>query len=173
MSPHSSVEGLRCSASTRPGSLLRKNDKLSYCNSFNGNLLQSRRQRLHVSAAYKMVEVTLKRPLGMILAENEKENTVFVEEIAVGGNAEKSGQVSVGDVLSKQGSLFFSTCYLTYLLQQGWFVMFKLRLRASWHVINYRFRWLSVCKEGVVWCNLRGAMMCNQTLWLTKNAREM
>lgn len=49
----------------------------------------------------RITEVTLRRPLGMVLAENESDKSVFVEEIVEGGNAEKSGKVNIGDVLVK------------------------------------------------------------------------
>ena len=48
-----------------------------------------------------MIQVTLRRPLGMVLAEDENDKTVFVEELTEGGNAEKSGKVAAGDVLSQ------------------------------------------------------------------------
>lgn len=46
-----------------------------------------------------VVKVTIKQPLGITLAENVSESLVFVESIDPGSNADKSGQVSVGDVL--------------------------------------------------------------------------
>ena len=48
-----------------------------------------------------LVEVKLKRPLGIVLAEDTKAKRVFVEELAQGGNAEKSGRVAVGDIVTK------------------------------------------------------------------------
>ena len=43
--------------------------------------------------------MTLRRPLGITLAEDQSKKRVFVEEIVQGGNAEKSGKVNVGDTL--------------------------------------------------------------------------
>ena len=47
----------------------------------------------------QFIRVKLRKPMGMILAE--KADTVFVEEMTSGGNADKSGKVKVGDVVSK------------------------------------------------------------------------
>lgn len=46
----------------------------------------------------KIVKVTIKQPLGIVLAEDVKNNCIFVEEIEPGSNAEEH-DVSVGDVL--------------------------------------------------------------------------
>lgn len=43
--------------------------------------------------------VTLKKPLGLVLAER-KGGGVFVEEIIEGGHADMSGEVRVGDIIS-------------------------------------------------------------------------
>ena len=48
-----------------------------------------------------LVKVKLKRPLGIVLAEDTIAKRVFVEELAQGGNAEKSGRVAVGDIVAK------------------------------------------------------------------------
>ena len=40
-------------------------------------------------------------------------------------------------------------------------VMFQLCSCVSWHVITYRFWWLNLYREGLVWCNLRGAVKRN------------
>jgi len=45
--------------------------------------------------------LTLKRPLGMTLAENADRKEVFVESLVKGGNAEATGKVRVGDIISK------------------------------------------------------------------------
>ena len=50
--------------------------------------------------AFKMIQVTLRRPLGMVLAEDENDKTVFVEELTEGGNADQSGKVSMWQTLS-------------------------------------------------------------------------
>lgn len=47
----------------------------------------------------KVTTLTIKKPLGIVLAENAKDQTVFVEEVVPGGNAEQTGKVQVGDVL--------------------------------------------------------------------------
>ncbi len=47
----------------------------------------------------QFIRVKLRKPMGMVLAE--KASTVFVEEMTSGGNADKSGKVRVGDVVSK------------------------------------------------------------------------
>ena len=46
------------------------------------------------------VRVKLRKPMGMVLSE-KNDNVVFVEEITAGGNADKSGKVEVGDIISK------------------------------------------------------------------------
>lgn len=46
-----------------------------------------------------VVRVTIKQPLGITLAENVTDKLVFVESIEPGSNADKNGQVSVGDIL--------------------------------------------------------------------------
>ncbi|CAL8462458.1 g1991 [Coccomyxa elongata] len=51
--------------------------------------------------SYRLIEVTLRKPMGLVLAEAKDRKAVVVEEIVKGGNAEQSGQVSVGDVVSK------------------------------------------------------------------------
>ena len=45
--------------------------------------------------------LTLKRPLGMTLAENIEKKEVFVESLVPGGNAEATNKIRVGDVISK------------------------------------------------------------------------
>eukprot|EP00241_Pyramimonas_parkeae_P011588 CAMPEP_0114254810 /NCGR_PEP_ID=MMETSP0058-20121206/17203_1 /TAXON_ID=36894 /ORGANISM="Pyramimonas parkeae, CCMP726" /LENGTH=205 /DNA_ID=CAMNT_0001369105 /DNA_START=267 /DNA_END=884 /DNA_ORIENTATION=+ len=45
------------------------------------------------------VIVTVRRPLGMVLAEQVGTGSVFVEELVTGGNAELSGEIQVGDVI--------------------------------------------------------------------------
>lgn len=46
------------------------------------------------------IRVKLRKPMGMVLSE-KNDNVVFVEEITTGGNADKSGKVEVGDIISK------------------------------------------------------------------------
>jgi C-terminal processing protease CtpA/Prc len=43
--------------------------------------------------------VSLGKPLGLVLEENKSTGTIIVAEIIPGGNAEKSGVISVGDQL--------------------------------------------------------------------------
>lgn len=38
---------------------------------------------------------------GLILADNKTRTNVIVEEVVSGGNAEKSGKVQVGDIVSR------------------------------------------------------------------------
>jgi len=45
--------------------------------------------------------LTLKRPLGMTLAENVEKKEVFVESLVEGGNAEATNKIRVGDIISK------------------------------------------------------------------------
>lgn len=47
----------------------------------------------------KLVTLTIKKPLGIVLAENRDSGEVFVEEIVPNSNAAKTEAVSVGDVL--------------------------------------------------------------------------
>lgn len=51
-------------------------------------------------AAVEQRSVTLRKPVGVVFAQN-KTGPVFVEELTAGGNADKSGLVQVGDVLSQ------------------------------------------------------------------------
>ncbi|CAK0751030.1 hypothetical protein CVIRNUC_002036 [Coccomyxa viridis] len=51
--------------------------------------------------SYRIVQVTLKKPMGLILADSKTSQNVFVEEVIPDGNAEKSGKVQVGDILSR------------------------------------------------------------------------
>ncbi|KAK9842698.1 hypothetical protein WJX74_000829 [Apatococcus lobatus] len=52
------------------------------------------------STRQQFIRVKLRKPMGMVLSEKSN-NVVFVEEISAGGNADKSGKVQVGDVISK------------------------------------------------------------------------
>lgn len=53
--------------------------------------------------------INIKRPLGLVL-EEKKEGGIFVGEIVEGGNADKSGLVSVGDeLIATSGVVFNST----------------------------------------------------------------
>ena len=53
--------------------------------------------------------IDIKRPLGLVL-EEKKEGGIFVGEIVEGGNADKSGLVSVGDeLIATSGVVFNST----------------------------------------------------------------
>lgn len=64
--------------------------------------LQNRWSRLRASESSgqeaRTVKVTIKQPLGIILAEDVKNNCIFVEEIEPGSNAEEH-DIHVGDVL--------------------------------------------------------------------------
>jgi hypothetical protein len=44
--------------------------------------------------------VSIKQPLGIVLAEDAKNRRIVVEEVVPGGNADQEGSVQVGDVLS-------------------------------------------------------------------------
>ena len=57
-----------------------------------------RTRSLHEEEGY--TQLTLKRPLGLTFAE-DKEKRVFVEALVQGGNAEASGKIKEGDILSK------------------------------------------------------------------------
>jgi S1-C subfamily serine protease len=50
---------------------------------------------------FEYIQLTIKKPLGLVLAERVQTGDVFVEEVAPGGNAASTGQVRVGDVVSK------------------------------------------------------------------------
>ncbi len=39
---------------------------------------------------------------GLVLADNKTRTNVIVEEIVPGGNAEKSGKIQVGDIVSRR-----------------------------------------------------------------------
>ena len=54
---------------------------------------------INLDVRQQHIRVKLRKPMGMVLAE--KGSTVFVEEMTAGGNADKSGKVEVGDVISK------------------------------------------------------------------------
>eukprot|EP01023_Acetabularia_acetabulum_P044172 TRINITY_DN4427_c0_g1_i1.p3 TRINITY_DN4427_c0_g1~~TRINITY_DN4427_c0_g1_i1.p3 ORF type:complete len:159 (+),score=14.84 TRINITY_DN4427_c0_g1_i1:47-523(+) len=50
------------------------------------------------SNSFKLLQLTVKKPLGLILAENDSKQ-VFVDEIVPEGNAQKDGRIQQGDVL--------------------------------------------------------------------------
>eukprot|EP00891_Asterochloris_glomerata_P005463 jgi/Astpho2/5463/e_gw1.00077.19.1_t len=50
---------------------------------------------------YCCLQVTIRKPLGLVLGEAERGGAVVVEEIVQGGNAEQTGVVQVGDVVSR------------------------------------------------------------------------
>ncbi|KAK9817816.1 hypothetical protein WJX72_002663 [[Myrmecia] bisecta] len=52
-------------------------------------------------AQSKVYEVTLRKPLGMVLAEDRVGGATIVEELVPGGNADKSGVVAAGDVVKR------------------------------------------------------------------------
>lgn len=49
---------------------------------------------------HERLTVTLRKPMGMVLAEG-KSGEVFVESIVEGGNAAEEGSIKVGDVIRK------------------------------------------------------------------------
>ena len=49
------------------------------------------------------LQVTIRKPLGLVLGEAERGGAVIVEEIVQGGNAEQTGAVHVGDIVSRCG----------------------------------------------------------------------
>ena len=50
--------------------------------------------------AAQTIRLTLRKPLGLVLAERPGPPAeVFIEEIAPGGNADKDGRLAVGDTL--------------------------------------------------------------------------
>ncbi len=55
--------------------------------------------------AASLVTLTIKKPLGLVLAERKPSGEVFVEEIVAGGNADATGQVQVGDVVAKTSAI--------------------------------------------------------------------
>ena len=55
------------------------------------------------------LQVTIRKPLGLVLGEAERGGAVVVEEIVQGGNAEQTGAVQVGDIVSRYG-VDDSTC---------------------------------------------------------------
>ena len=50
---------------------------------------------------YCCLQVTIRKPLGLVLGEAERGGAVVVEEIVKGGNAEQTGAVQVGDIVSR------------------------------------------------------------------------
>ena len=44
--------------------------------------------------------MTIRQPLGIVLAEDAKNGRIVVEEVVSGGNAARDGRVAVGDVLT-------------------------------------------------------------------------
>ncbi len=52
-----------------------------------------------VPAGCSRYSVSLGKPLGLVLEENKSTGTIVVAEIVPGGNAEKSGVITVGDQL--------------------------------------------------------------------------
>ena len=48
-----------------------------------------------------MYQGVLVAPQGLVLLEDKAKKAVVVEEIVEGGNADQSGQVQVGDILTK------------------------------------------------------------------------
>lgn len=73
---------------------------------------------------YCCLQVTIRKPLGLVLGEAERGGAVVVEEIVQGGNAEQTGVVQVGDVVSRCGfdkaqqGLFMSACNIETHAQQ-------------------------------------------------------
>ncbi len=57
--------------------------------------------------SYRFIQVTLKKPVGLVLADNKTRTNVIVEEIVPGGNADKSGKVQAGDIISRFTSFLF------------------------------------------------------------------
>lgn len=51
-----------------------------------------------------MIQITLKKPMGLVLADNKTRTSVIVEDVVPGGNADKSGKVQVGDIISRFAS---------------------------------------------------------------------
>ncbi|GAB4818674.1 hypothetical protein N2152v2_005720 [Parachlorella kessleri] len=52
--------------------------------------------------------VQLSKPLGIVL-EEDKSGTIFVAEVVPGGNADRSGEVSVGDQLIATSGFTYTT----------------------------------------------------------------
>mmetsp|Transcript_8857 Transcript_8857/g.18927 ORF Transcript_8857/g.18927 Transcript_8857/m.18927 type:complete len:164 (+) Transcript_8857:48-539(+) len=48
-----------------------------------------------------VVTVTLRQPAGLVFAQKPDGGPVYVDEVAEGGNAAKSGKITKGDILSK------------------------------------------------------------------------
>lgn len=61
---------------------------------------EEQQQQPEQQPAVEERSVTLRKPVGVVFAQN-KGGPVFVEELTPGGNADKSGVVQVGDVLTK------------------------------------------------------------------------
>lgn len=57
------------------------------------------------TAPSKCITLTIKKPLGLVLAENPTTKEVFVEEITPGGNADQTGDVKVNDVVTKTSAI--------------------------------------------------------------------
>ena len=87
-------------------SRLQTRQGLAYTNNPSPKKIRWNRQRSCLVRAEgstsqgSLTQVTLKRPLGLTLAEDNQQR-VFVEALLQGGNAEASGKIKTGDILSK------------------------------------------------------------------------
>ncbi|KAG2445126.1 hypothetical protein HYH02_008992 [Chlamydomonas schloesseri] len=53
------------------------------------------------AAAAALKRVTIRKPLGLVFEQAKEGGPIFVAEVTAGGNADKSGAVAVGDILSR------------------------------------------------------------------------
>lgn len=65
----------------------------------------SRRNTATAAASPQLIQLTIKKPLGLVLSEKKPSGEVFIEEITKGGNAEATGKVQVGDVVAKTSAI--------------------------------------------------------------------
>lgn len=77
--------------------------------------------------------VTIKKPLSIVLAEKQSTKEVYIEEITAGGNADATGLVKVGDVVSKTSAIVLKSGREGRYQQEG----YGQRVYDNWETIEF------------------------------------
>lgn len=81
----------------------------------------------------QQLTLTIKKPLGLVLAEQKPSGEVVVEEIVKGGNADATGQVHVGDVVAKTSAIVLKSGQEGSYEREG----YGQRVYDNWETIEF------------------------------------
>jgi S1-C subfamily serine protease len=89
--------------------------------------------RTAAKVGVEYVQLTIKKPLGLVLSEKRPSGEVYVEEIVADGNAAATGLVRVGDILTRTSATVLKSSDKDTYGKQG----HGDRLYDSWETVEF------------------------------------